>query len=78
MKLTSLKDKALWEEIYSLIDENTKFTFEWVKGHNGHPDNERVDKLAQLARKRFLLSQKAKCFVYYNSLTKTTMENYYV
>lgn len=78
MKLTSLKDKALWEEIYNTIDGRTHFTFEWVKGHNGHIENERVDKLAQLARKRFVLSQKPQCFIYYNSVIKATIDDYYV
>lgn len=78
VKISSDKDKPLWEEIFSSIDGRTHFEFKWVKSHNGHPDNERVDKLAQLARKRFLLSQKPKCFVYYNSLTKTIKETYKV
>lgn len=40
----------LWKQIYVL----TKFhhvTVEWVKGHAGHSDNERVDVLAGKARK---------------------------
>lgn len=78
VKISSDKDKPLWEEIFTMIDGRTHFIFKWVKSHNGHPDNERVDKLAQLARKRFLLSQKPKCFVYYNSLTKAINDLYKV
>lgn len=78
VKISSDKDKPLWEEIFTMIGGRTHFTFKWVKSHNGHPDNERVDKLAQLARKRFLLSQKPKCFVYYNSLTKAIDDLYKV
>lgn len=78
VKISSDKDKPLWEDIFNNIDGRTHFEFKWVKSHNGNPDNERVDKLAQLARKRFLLSQKPKCFVYYNSLTKTIKETYKV
>lgn len=72
MQISSDRDMPLWEELMDAIDGRAHFDFQWVKGHNGHPDNVRVDKLAQLARKRFLLSQKPKCFVYYNSLLKAT------
>lgn len=78
VKISSDKDKPLWEDIFNSIDGRTHFEFKWVKSHSGHPDNERVDKLAQLARKRFLLSQKPKCFVYYNSLTNTVDKFYKV
>ncbi len=37
----------LWEEMLSLLDMH-KVTFHWLKGHNGHPENERCDKLAVL------------------------------
>lgn len=35
----------LWEELLSLLDRH-KVTFVWVRGHNGHPYNERCDALA--------------------------------
>ena len=35
----------LWEELLPLLDTH-KVTFVWVKGHHGHPYNERCDKLA--------------------------------
>lgn len=35
----------LWRELLSLLDTH-KVSFVWVKGHNGHPYNERCDKLA--------------------------------
>lgn len=35
----------LWSEIDQLISSRT-VQWEWVKGHNGHPDNERADRLA--------------------------------
>ena len=35
----------LWEELLPLL-ETHKVTFVWVKGHDGHPYNERCDKLA--------------------------------
>ncbi|MGN1329103.1 MAG: ribonuclease HI [Eubacterium sp.] len=35
----------LWEKLLPLLEKH-KVEFIWVKGHNGHPYNERCDKLA--------------------------------
>ncbi len=35
----------LWDRLLTLLDYHT-VTFVWVKGHAGHPYNERCDKLA--------------------------------
>ena len=35
----------LWEMLLPLLEKHT-VTFIWVKGHAGHPENERCDKLA--------------------------------
>ena len=35
----------LWEKLLNLLDLH-KVTFVWVRGHNGHPYNERCDTLA--------------------------------
>ena len=35
----------LWEEILKLFDKH-EVKIVWVKGHNGHPENERCDALA--------------------------------
>lgn len=35
----------LWGELLNLLDTHN-VTFNWVKGHNEHPENERCDKLA--------------------------------
>ena len=35
----------LWEELLELLAVH-KVTFNWVKGHAGHPENERCDALA--------------------------------
>ena len=35
----------LWEKLLSLC-ETHEFEFNWIKGHNGHPENERCDFLA--------------------------------
>ena len=43
------KDKALnpelWQELLSLLEIH-EVRFHWVRGHNGHPENERCDALA--------------------------------
>ena len=42
----------LWERLLALLDvHNVKFV--WVKGHAGHPENERCDELAVMERDRF-------------------------
>jgi len=38
----------LWERMLPLLDTH-KVTFHWVKGHAGHPENERCDELARAA-----------------------------
>ena len=35
----------LWEQLLPLLERHD-VTFEWIKGHNGHPYNERCDTLA--------------------------------
>ena len=35
----------LWEKLLELLDTN-KVNFNWIKGHAGHPENERCDTLA--------------------------------
>lgn len=46
------KEKAinidLWERLLNLLDQH-EVRFFWVKGHSGHPENERCDELATLA-----------------------------
>lgn len=39
----------LWDKLLTLLDLHT-VTFVWVKGHAGHPENERCDKLAVIQR----------------------------
>ncbi len=40
-----VKNQDLWERIDSAIARH-QVTFHWIKGHAGHTENERVDKLA--------------------------------
>ena len=35
----------LWEQLLNLIEKH-HVTFNWIKGHAGHPENERCDTLA--------------------------------
>lgn len=42
----------LWQELVELLKIH-KVTFKWVKGHNGHSENERCDKLAVQQRDKF-------------------------
>jgi len=42
----------LWEELLSLIDKHN-VKIEWIKGHAGHPENERCDELAVEQSRRY-------------------------
>jgi ribonuclease HI len=46
-----IKNKDLWLELDALLQKHD-IKFHWIKGHNGHPENERADKLATAAIKR--------------------------
>ena len=43
-----VKNRDLWERLLELTKTH-HVTFQWVKGHDGHPENERCDKLATSA-----------------------------
>lgn len=43
-----VKNQDLWQRLNAAVSPH-KVRWEWVKGHNGHPENERVDELARLA-----------------------------
>ncbi|MAE52101.1 MAG: ribonuclease HI [Micavibrio sp.] len=45
---SKIKNQDLWKRIDELIAEHT-VRFHWVKGHAGHPENERADTLATSA-----------------------------
>ena len=40
-----VKNADLWQELLAAAAAH-RITWEWVKGHAGHPDNERADRLA--------------------------------
>lgn len=54
-KHVELLNADLWRELNDLLFFHA-ITFEWVKGHAGHPENERCDELATLARKGTLIA----------------------
>jgi ribonuclease HI len=43
-----VKNKELWQELHQL-NQKHKITWVWVRGHDGHPENERCDQLANEA-----------------------------
>lgn len=52
-----VKNKDLWQRLeVSLADHEVEW--HWIKGHSGHPENDRCDELATLAVKQFKDSQK--------------------
>ncbi len=48
----AVKNKDLWERL-QLAAAAHKIQWKWVKGHSGHVENERVDKLARAEAERF-------------------------
>ena len=45
-KKSPVKNIDLWQALESQLEKH-QIKWVWVKGHNGHPENERVDKLAR-------------------------------
>lgn len=43
----------LWEKLLTLLDKH-KAEFVWLKGHAGHPENERCDKMAVSEYSKYL------------------------
>jgi ribonuclease HI len=43
-------NRAYWEKLETLRDKRS-VEWAWVRGHSGHPENERCDELANEARK---------------------------
>ena len=41
-----VKNRDLWERLQVQLDRHS-VTLEWVRGHNGHTENERCDELAR-------------------------------
>lgn len=55
-KKGTVKNIDLWQELDSLVAKH-QIQWIWVKGHAGHEENERVDKLARTQALNFLSSK---------------------
>ncbi len=51
-KKTPVKNIDLWQLLDTLLQKH-QIKWVWVKGHNGHPENERVDTLARNQAKTY-------------------------
>jgi ribonuclease HI len=49
-----VKNAELWQRLEQALGEH-KVTWHWVKGHAGHPENERADELAREGMAEFKL-----------------------
>ena len=47
-----VKNVDLWQRLEQAVARH-QVCWEWVKGHSGHPENERADQLAAAAARRF-------------------------
>lgn len=54
-KFVDRKNADLWKRLL-LIYRKHQVDFQWIKGHNNHPQNERCDELAVMATQRTPLS----------------------
>lgn len=50
---TPALNPELWEKLLTLVERH-RMHYEWIKGHDGHPYNERCDALATAEADRFL------------------------
>jgi len=48
-KKEPVKNADLWQQLDNLSKKQQRVHWQWVKAHNGHPENERVDALANQA-----------------------------
>ncbi len=53
-----VKNIQLWQQLLAAKNRHTNVTWQWVKGHSGHPENERADQLANLAIDKLLAQGK--------------------
>ena len=45
-------NSELWDKLLSLVEYH-KLNYNWIKGHDGHPENERCDTLATTEADKF-------------------------
>ena len=46
-----VKNRELWERLLEAAAKH-EVAWHWIKGHNGHPENERCDRMAATASER--------------------------
>lgn len=51
-----VKNAELWHDLIEAVARH-QIEWHWVKGHSGHPENERVDALANAAADRALVDE---------------------
>lgn len=44
-----VENQDLWQELWALVHSDSLLQWQWVRGHNHHPDNEHADRLARTA-----------------------------
>lgn len=49
----AVKNQELWQQLYEATHRHS-IEWHWVKGHSGHPENDRVDALARAAIDEYL------------------------
>jgi len=54
-----VKSKELWQRLDRILVRH-EVSWHWVKGHGGHPGNERADQLANLGVQK-LIKEGSKC-----------------
>ena len=42
-----VENKDLWERLLEVSEKYSQLSFHWIRGHNGHPENEAVDSFVQ-------------------------------
>jgi ribonuclease HI len=51
--MSGKKNPDLWNRFLKIYGNFNDINFIWVKGHNGHPENERCDQLATLESSKY-------------------------
>ena len=44
-----VENQDLWQEMWALVQSDSLIQWQWVRGHNQHPENEHADRLARSA-----------------------------
>jgi ribonuclease HI len=52
-----VKNPDLWRD-YLVVSKPHSITGVWVRGHDGHPENERCDQIAREEAEKFKIMQK--------------------